>query len=67
MPHQSLPYVPVHDTILSDLQAVFPDHTMEAVVRGAPRFAVAHCPCRMAAKVRGRACEHPIEVCPQVR
>ena len=56
-------YIPVNESISSDLQAVFPYHTMEAVVRQAQRFAVAHCPCRMAAKVRGRACEHPIEVC----
>ena len=51
------------ESISSDLQAVFPYHTMEAVVRQAERFAVAHCPCRMAAKITGRACEHPIEVC----
>ena len=56
-------YIPVGESISSDLQAVFPYHTMEAVVRQAQRFAVAHCPCRMAAKVRGRACGHPIEVC----
>ena len=56
-------YIPSNESISSDLQAVFPYHTMEAVVRQAQRFAVAHCPCRMAAKVRGRACGHPIEVC----
>jgi ferredoxin len=56
-------YIPVGTALSADLQAVFPYHTMEAVVRGAERFAVAHCPCRMATKIRGRACEHPIEVC----
>ena len=56
-------YIPANESISSDLQAVFPYHTMEAVVRQARRFAVAHCPCRMAAKIKGEACEHPIEVC----
>ena len=41
-------YVPVNESISTDLQAVFPYHTMEEVVRQAQRFAVAHCPCRMA-------------------
>ena len=56
-------YIPVNTSLSVDMQAVLPFHTMEAVVRQAQRFAVAHCPCRMAAKIRGRACEHPIEVC----
>ena len=51
----------------ADLQAVFPYHTMEAVVRQAERFAVAHCPCRMAAKIRGRGVRAPHRGVPQVR
>ena len=39
---------------------------MEAVVRQAQRFAVAHCPCRMAAKVRARM-RAPHRGLPQVR
>jgi ferredoxin len=56
-------YIPLGESISCDLQAVFPYHTMEAVVHQAERFALAHCPCRMAAKIKGEACEHPIEVC----
>jgi len=36
---------------------------METVVQQAKVFAVAHCPCRMAMRLRGRGCDHPLEVC----
>lgn len=56
-------YLPVGEALSSDLQAVFPYQTMKAVVDHARSFAVAHCPCRMSAKLRGEACEHPLKVC----
>ncbi len=56
-------YIPVGKSIEFDTQAVYPFHLMEHVVGRARIFAVAHCPCRMTAHLRGRSCEHPTEVC----
>ncbi|WP_025321911.1 4Fe-4S binding protein [Deferrisoma camini] len=56
-------YVPVAASIHKDIQAVLPHHAMDAVIEGASRFAVAHCPCRVTARLRGRPCPHPEEVC----
>ncbi|MBC7325601.1 MAG: 4Fe-4S binding protein, partial [Moorella sp. (in: Bacteria)] len=56
-------YVPVGTSLPHDLQAVYPYHMMEAVVRQARVFAVAHCPCRLVMRLRGKGCEHPLEVC----
>ncbi len=56
-------YIPVDKTIEPDIQAVYPYHMMESVIRQATVFAVCHCPCRMTARLRGRGCEHPMEVC----
>jgi len=56
-------YIPVGETIRPDIQAVYPYHMMERVVQQAKVFAVAYCPCRMAMRLRGRGCAHPLEVC----
>jgi len=56
-------YIPVDRSIRPERQAVLPHDRMEAVIDGATRFAVAHCPCRVQAGLAGRACEHPTEVC----
>jgi NAD-dependent dihydropyrimidine dehydrogenase PreA subunit len=56
-------YIPVGETIEFDIQAVYPYHMMEHVVQQVKVIAVAHCPCRMTAYLRGRGCEHPTEVC----
>ncbi len=56
-------YVPVEHTLTADTQAVYPKHAMEAVLAQATTFAVAHCPCRMAMRLRGHGCDHPLEVC----
>ncbi|GAB4271989.1 MAG: 4Fe-4S binding protein [Deferrisomatales bacterium] len=56
-------YVPVEKSLRPGLQAVYPHHWMDAVLDGATRFAVAHCPCRVEAEILGRACGHPLEVC----
>ena len=56
-------YIPVGETIEFDIQAVYPYHMMEHVIQQANVIAVAHCPCRMTAYLRGRGCEHPTEVC----
>ena len=56
-------YVPTSGTVDPDLQAVYPHHTMENVLKNVTDFAVCHCSCRMIALLRGRPCEHPTEVC----
>jgi ferredoxin len=56
-------YIPVNESIVPQPQAVFPHHAMESVLENAESFAVAHCPCRVAVGLRGRECEHPLEVC----
>jgi NAD-dependent dihydropyrimidine dehydrogenase PreA subunit len=56
-------YIPVGETIEFDIQAVYPYHMMEHVIRQTRVIAVAHCACRMTAHLRGRGCEHPTEVC----
>jgi ferredoxin len=56
-------YIPVGETIEFDIQAVYPYHMIEHVIQRAKVIAVAHCACRMTAHLRGRGCEHPMEVC----
>jgi len=56
-------YVPSRGTVDNAIQAVFPFHSMEKVIEEAKVFAVAHCPCRMVAKLRDNSCDHPLEVC----
>lgn len=62
-PTKAYRYVPLDRTLSADQQAVFPHHAMDAVLAGATRFAVAHCPCRMAVGLRGKSCGHSLEVC----
>lgn len=62
-PTKAYRYVPVGHTLNADTQAVYPRHAMEAVLAQAQTFAVAHCPCRMAMRLRGHGCDHPLEVC----
>jgi ferredoxin len=56
-------YIPVGETVDFHTHTVYPYHVMEDVIHQANVIAVAHCPCRMTAYLRGRACEHPTEVC----
>ena len=56
-------YVPVDVSLDEGLQAVLPAHAMTPIIEQAQTFAVAHCPCRVALRLRGRACEHPEDVC----
>jgi formate hydrogenlyase subunit 6/NADH:ubiquinone oxidoreductase subunit I len=56
-------YVPVNVSLDEGLQAVLPAHAMTPILEQAQTFAVAHCPCRVALRLRGRACEHPEDVC----
>lgn len=60
-------FVPVGETALvhrhDGQQAVYPFHMMQDLIGQAGVIAVAHCPCRMIARLRGKGCEHPLEVC----
>jgi NAD-dependent dihydropyrimidine dehydrogenase PreA subunit len=56
-------YIPLDKAIEPDVQAVYPYHMMETVIQQASLFAVCHCSCRMIASLRGKGCEHPMEVC----
>jgi len=62
-PTKAYRYIPVGKSIEPQLQAVYPYHTMEYVIDRAEVIAVAHCPCRMVYRMRGRSCDHPLEVC----
>ena len=57
-------YVPIKQAVKGPFQAVYPYEAMEEVIRGARTIAVAHCSCRMTARLLGKAvCDHPLEVC----
>ncbi len=62
-PTKAYRYVPLDHTLTADQQAVFPHHAMGPVLARATTFAVAHCPCRMAVRMRGNGCHHSLEVC----
>ncbi len=57
-------YSPAALTVEAPRQGVMPGELIQNVVQGAQKIAVAHCPCRMAARVLGRSeCQHSLEVC----
>ncbi len=56
-------YIPVGEAIDHEMQAVYTYDMMEKVIEKAKVIAVAYCPCRMIAQLRGRGCSHPLEVC----
>ncbi len=56
-------YIPVNQSIERDLQAVYPYDSMAQVIERAKAIAVAHCPCRVSARLLGKGCDHPVEVC----
>ena len=57
-------YSPANVSIDIEMQGVMPNEQMGPIVRAATKVAVAHCPCRMQAKILGRTdCHHSLEVC----
>jgi Pyruvate/2-oxoacid:ferredoxin oxidoreductase delta subunit len=57
-------YSPANLAIDVPIQGVLPHEQMDAIVGSSTKIAVAHCPCRMSAKILGRTdCEHSLEVC----
>jgi ferredoxin len=57
-------YSPANVSIDLEMQGVMPNEQMGPIVEAATKIAVAHCPCRMQAKILGRTdCHHSLEVC----
>ncbi len=56
-------YVPASQAIDPHHHAVFPFEMMEEVIKRAHRIALAHCPCRVTARLLGKGCNHPVENC----
>jgi NAD-dependent dihydropyrimidine dehydrogenase PreA subunit len=60
---KAMRYIPIGKVLTPDVQAVYPYHMVEKVIEQADVIALAHCPCRMTARLLGKSCEHPTEVC----
>ena len=57
-------YTPANLSVDLPMQGVMPHEEIGAIVTNASKIAVAHCPCRMSAKILGRTdCSHSLEVC----
>ncbi len=57
-------YSPSSLTVSVPMQGVYPNEQIGSIVENSTKVAVAHCPCRMAARVLGRTdCQHSLEVC----
>ncbi len=64
VPTKSYKYSPANLTIEVPMQGVMPNEQIGSIVEAASKIAVAHCPCRMSAKILGRTdCSHSLEVC----
>jgi ferredoxin len=61
---KSFKYTPGNMRIEIPMQGVMPYEQIGSIVDAATKIAVAHCPCRMSAKILGRSdCQHSLEVC----
>jgi len=61
---KSFKYSPANMSIEIPMQGVMPNEQIGPIVDAATKIAVAHCPCRMSAKILGRTdCHHSLEVC----
>ncbi|MGD9138773.1 MAG: 4Fe-4S binding protein [Desulfobacterales bacterium] len=61
---KSFKYTPANVSLEVEMQGVMPNEQMGPIVDAANKIAVAHCPCRMSAKILGRTdCHHSLEVC----
>ena len=61
---KSFKYSPANMSIEIPMQGVMPNEQVGPIVDAATKIAVAHCPCRMSAKILGRSdCPHSLEVC----
>lgn len=63
-PTKTFKYSPVGAKIEVPKQGVLPHEEILAIVNRAEKIALAHCPCRMSARILGRTdCTHSLEVC----
>ena len=61
---KSFKYSPANSSIDISMQGVMTNEQIGPIVEAATKIAVAHCPCRMSAKILGRTdCPHSLEVC----
>ncbi len=64
VPTKCFKYTPASLSIDVPIQGVFPNEQMGPIVEATQKIALAHCPCRMSAKILGRTdCEHSLKVC----
>jgi Fe-S-cluster-containing hydrogenase component 2 len=64
VPTKSFKYSPANLSVDISMQGVLPQEQMGPIVDATTKIAVAHCPCRMSAKILGRTdCQHSLEVC----
>ena len=63
-PTKVFKYSPAALTVQAPVQGVYTFELIEDIVSKAQRIAVAHCPCRLGARILGRDdCRHSLEVC----
>ncbi|MFZ0451235.1 MAG: 4Fe-4S binding protein [Desulfatiglandaceae bacterium] len=64
VPTKSFKYSPADLTVDIPMQGVLPHEQIGPIVDASTKIAVAHCPCRISARVLGRTdCQHSLEVC----
>jgi len=64
VPTKSAKYAPAGLAVDVPIQGVFPQEKISPIVNAATKIAVAHCGCRVSARVLGRTdCRHSLEVC----
>jgi H+/Na+-translocating ferredoxin:NAD+ oxidoreductase subunit B len=64
VPTKAYKFAPANLSIDIAMQGVMPNEQMAPIIDAAVKIAVAHCPCRMSAKILGRTdCRHSLEVC----
>ncbi len=64
LPTKTFKYSPASLAVSAPTPGVLPHEQIGPIVEAATRIAVAHCPCRMSAKLLGRSdCSHSLEVC----
>lgn len=57
-------YLPVGVSVQAPTQGALPHEHIAPVLENAEKIALAHCPCRMSARILGRTdCAHSLEVC----
>jgi formate hydrogenlyase subunit 6/NADH:ubiquinone oxidoreductase subunit I len=64
VPTKTYKYSPAGLSVKVPMQGVMPNEQMGHILGAATQIALAHCPCRMSARILGRTdCTHSLEVC----